>query len=151
MSSIIKGIEPQIAKLVTEAGYELYDMEFTTEGENKFFRVYIDSVTDTKITIEDCIKANSTITKFLDQEDPIKEAYMLEVSSPGIIRKLKKVEHFNKEINREIMIKTKNKIEEFESKKHNGILEQVDENGITIDGVYVEFEQITKAETTFKF
>ncbi len=151
MSSIVKEIEPKVENLIGELGYELYDMELEAQGDNTFLRIYIETKSDDKVTIEDCMKANSVITKYLDQEDPIKEAYMLEVSSPGIIRKLKKVNHFEKEINKEISIKTKQKIDGFESKKHIGTLEAVNDLGIIIDGKEVAFSEITKAETTFKF
>ncbi len=151
MSNIVNKIEPAVSEIVSEIGYELYDMELVVEGTSTILRVYIESLTENKIMIEDCIKANSVITKYLDQEDPITDAYMLEVSSPGIIRKLKKVEHYKKEINKEISIKTRNKVESFESKKHVGKLEAVNEEGIIIDGESIPFSEITKAETTFKF
>ncbi len=151
MSGIIKTIETNINEIVSNCGYELYDLELVKEGENTFLRVYIESLTDTKIMIEDCLKVNSSVSKYLDTEDPIKEAYMLEVSSPGIIRRLKTKSHYERQIGSEILVKFNQKLDGFDSKQYNGVLQSVTDEKIVIDEKEIAFENIKKAETTFKF
>ncbi len=151
MSSIIETTKVKFDEIVQAAGYELYDVELSHEGDNTFLRVYIESLTDAGIMIEDCLKVNSELNKYLDQEDPISGAYMLEVSSPGVIRKLKTKSHYERQIGKEIAIKLKQKLEGFDSKKASGVLQAVNDNGIVINDQEVAFEDIHKAETTFKF
>ncbi len=151
MSSIIETTKAKFDEIVQAAGYELYDVELSHEGENTFLRVYIESLTDEGIMIEDCLKVNSELNKYLDQEDPISGAYMLEVSSPGVIRKLKTESHYQRQIGKEIAIKLKTKLEGFDSKSISAVLQSVNENGIVIDDKEIAYEEIHKAETTFKF
>lgn len=151
MSGIIKTIEANINEIVSSCGYELSDLELVKEGESTFLIVYIESVTDTKIMIEDCLKVNSSLNKYLDTEDPIKDAYMLEVSSPGIIRKLKTKAHYERQIGSEISVKLNQKLDGFDSKQYNGVLQSVTDEMVVIDEKEIAFENIKKAETTFKF
>lgn len=151
MSSIIETTKVKFDEIVQATGYELYDVELTHEGENTFLRVYIESLSNEGIMIEDCLKVNSALNKYLDQEDPISGAYMLEVSSPGVIRKLKTKVHFERQIDKEIAIKLKTKLEGFDSKSTSGVLQAVNDNGIVIDEKEIAYDDIHKAETTFKF
>lgn len=152
MANIIKAVENKFQQIVTEQGYDLYDLEYVKENENYYLRVYIDSLTaGEKVGIEDCMKVTSAVNKYLDKEDPIEEAYMLEVSSPGIIRKLKKHGHYEAQVGNEISIKLYKKLDGFDSKRINGILEEVKEESIIFDGKEIAFTDIAKAETTFKF
>lgn len=80
---------------ITEAnGFELVDVEFVKEGPNWYLRVFIDK--DGGITIDDCELVSRALEKVLDENDPIEQAYVLEVSSPGIDRQLKKDKDFIK-------------------------------------------------------
>ena len=72
----------------------IYDVEYVKEGTLKFLRIYADK--DGGISIDDCEKISRELSTVLDEKDPIKENYILEVSSPGIERKLTKKEHFEK-------------------------------------------------------
>ncbi len=151
MSSIIETTKAKFDEIVQAAGYELYDVELSHEGDSTFLRVYIESLTNEGIMIEDCLKVNSELNKYLDQEDPINGAYMLEVSSPGVIRKLKTESHYQRQIGKEIAIKLKTKLEGFDSKSISAELQSVNENGIVIEDKEIAYEDIHKAETTFKF
>jgi len=82
--------------ILEEKALELADLEFVKEGPNWYLRVYIDK--DGGVTIEDCENVSRILEKKLDEADPIEQAYILEVSSPGIDRPLKKPEHFEKYI-----------------------------------------------------
>lgn len=72
--------------------YELVDVEFVKEGKHRFLRVYADK--EGGLALEDCQKISHFLNEKLDSLDPIEEEYILEVSSPGIERPLKKDEDF---------------------------------------------------------
>jgi len=69
-------------------GFELFDLEFVKEGPNWHLRIYTDK--EGGITIDDCEAVSRAVEKELDEKDPIEHAYILEVSSPGVDRPLKK-------------------------------------------------------------
>lgn len=81
-------------------GCFIYDVEFVKEGSTRFLRIYADN--EEGITIDDCEKISREISSILDKKDPIKENYFLEVSSPGIERKLKTAKHFKTYLGKEI-------------------------------------------------
>ena len=83
-------LEPTIERL----GYELSDLEAKFAGRNGVLRVFIDHPDG--IGLDDCEKVSLAVSALLDVEDPIPGHYDLEVSSPGLNRKLTKVEHFQR-------------------------------------------------------
>lgn len=87
---IKKIIEP----VINADGIELYDIEFNRMRGKGFLRVFIEK--EGGVTIEDCGRISREIEATLDVEDPIPFSYVLEVSSPGLDRPLKKLEDFNK-------------------------------------------------------
>lgn len=93
-----------IAKpLADELGLDIWDVIYKKEGADWYLRILIDK--EDGITIDDCVDMTHAITPMLDKKDPISQEYMLEVSSPGINRKLTKPEHFEKYIGDEIRVK----------------------------------------------
>ena len=93
-----------VTPILTEMDLELVDIEYVKEGKNWFLRVYIDSPTG--VDIEECSKVSERLSKQLDKHDPIPQAYFLEVSSPGVEKPLKKKEHFEQAIGKQVHIKT---------------------------------------------
>ncbi|MEO0087339.1 MAG: ribosome maturation factor RimP [candidate division WOR-3 bacterium] len=91
-----------IFKTVSEMGVELYDVEY--DGKN--LRVYIDMPGG--VTINICEEVSNLLSLRLDALDLIPHSYILEVSSPGIERKLKNVEHFKKAVGKKVMIQREN-------------------------------------------
>jgi len=93
-----KNVLPQIESLIRPAltglGVELYDMAFVREGSNWYLRVFIDKRDG--VTIDDCEAVSRAVEKILDENDPIEQSYILEVSSPGIDRPLKKDSDYEK-------------------------------------------------------
>lgn len=84
----------ELAKpLAEELGVELWDVRFEKEGTEWFLRYYIDKE---GLTIEDCVDFSHRIDPILDEADPIEQSYCLEVSSPGIERKLVTEEHIRR-------------------------------------------------------
>jgi ribosome maturation factor RimP len=85
-----KLIEPTIERL----GYELTDLEVRLSGQGGLLRLTIDK--PDRIDLDDCEKVSHAVSALLDVEDPVPGNYNLEVSSPGLDRKLTKVEHFQR-------------------------------------------------------
>lgn len=94
--SVYRGIPakvlPVAEPIVTELGYELWDIEYYKEGTDQILCITLDS--EKGINIEDCEKVSRALDLPLDEADPIPCEYCLQVSSPGIERDLKKAEHF---------------------------------------------------------
>ncbi|NMA66714.1 MAG: ribosome maturation factor RimP [Clostridiaceae bacterium] len=151
-----KSISEIIASLaepvVQEAGCELVDVEYVKEGADWFLRVYIDKPGG--VTLEDCENVSRPLNKIIDEEDPIKNAYYLEVSSPGLERKLKKPRDFEKALGSLVEIRLYQAVDN--RKRFEGELVSFDGDCLKIktenDEEY-EFcmEQIAKAKTLVKF
>lgn len=94
----------QLLKITIEnLGYELYDIIYEKEAQDYYLRVFID--TPNGISLNDCEKVNDIINPILDEANYIKEQYFLEVSSPGVERRLRKNKHLEKSIGDEVEIK----------------------------------------------
>ena len=83
-----------VMPIIETLSFELVDVEFLKEGANWYLRVYIDKPGG--ITIDDCQAVSEKLSDLLDEADPIKQSYILEVSSPGLERPLKKDSDFVK-------------------------------------------------------
>ena len=91
---IVTETEKHLKKIINGTEYSIYDIEFAKEGPYRYLRVFIDK--DGGIGLTDCEKISRELERALDAGDYIKQAYILEVSSPGINRRLKKEEDFVK-------------------------------------------------------
>ena len=87
---LAKLLEPTIERL----GYELADLEVRLGSKGGLVRIFIDKPEG--IDLDDCEKVSRAVSALLDVEDPVPGNYNLEVSSPGLDRKLTKVEHFQR-------------------------------------------------------
>jgi ribosome maturation factor RimP len=94
--------------VIEDLGYELYDLEDLQNQGQRILRVSIDH--EQGIQLEDCVRIDQMLQKLFDENDPIEEAYTLEVSSPGIFRVLKNPEHFRRFTGERIKIRLKKKI-----------------------------------------
>ncbi len=83
---------------------EIYDIEYVKEGGDWYLRAYIDK--EGGVTINDCEAVSRALSDALDAEDFVEDAYILEVSSPGLGRLLKKDKHFSRSLMEEVEIKT---------------------------------------------
>lgn len=91
----IAAIVREIAQPVSqESGLELVDVEFAKEGAHWYLRVFIDKPAG--VGVEDCQCISEKLSRLLDEKDPIPQSYILEVSSPGIERPLKKLDDYNR-------------------------------------------------------
>lgn len=96
-------VEKLIKPIADDMNFEIADIEFVKEGQNWYLRVYLDK--EGGITIDDCELFSKAAEKMLDEKDPIEQAYIFEVSSPGLDRPLKKDSDFEKYSGRLVDIK----------------------------------------------
>ncbi len=134
-------------EILNEHGYSLYDLEFIKKSN--ILSVLIERTDGENINIDDCVKVSEILNQYLDSHEFYDEAYTLDVSSPGIMRPLKTKNHYQQQIGNEIEINLYQKDPKLNTKKVIGILEEVDEEEIVIDGNHFSFKQITKANVTF--
>ena len=129
--------EKLLEPILEEFGFELWDVEYVKEGADYYLRAYIDK--EGGITIDDCVDVSRKLSDELDKDEYIDEAYILEVSSPGLGRKLKKDKEFERSIGRDIDIKFYKPVEG--SKETSGKLVGYTKETITIetDGQEKEF------------
>lgn len=118
-------IKECLEPIITNLGYELYDVIYEKEGKDNYLRIFINK--QGGISINDCENVNNSITDILDEKDFIKNAYILEVSSIGLERRIRTNEHLKKALNEKIEVHT------FKSKTFIGILKSYDDNIITIE------------------
>ncbi|MDR1911967.1 MAG: ribosome maturation factor RimP, partial [Helicobacteraceae bacterium] len=95
-------LEEQIAPLIASAGAKLYDTEIANEAGRKIFRVFVDR--EGGVDVELCAKISRLLSPFFDVTPPIDGEYVLEVSSPGIERRLRTIEHFQGAIGEAIKV-----------------------------------------------
>ena len=149
MSKIEEKVEQLVKEPIEKLGYNLYDVEYVKEGPNYYLRIYIDSTKG--IDLNDCEKVSNQINEILDKEDYIKEQYFLEVSSPGIERILRKDEHLEQNIGKEVEVKLFKK-DENGNKNYKGILEKFDTETITIkDNIEIERKNIAQIKTIYNW
>lgn len=118
-----------LAKPVVEGlGFELVDVEYVREGAQWYLRILIDKPGG--ITLEDCEAVHRPISSRLDEADPIAQAYMLEVSSPGVERPFKTPKDYEKAIGQQVQIRFYKPVDG--SKTAEGILEAFDGENVTI-------------------
>ena len=120
--------ETLLIPIVERFGVEIYDIEYVKEGSDWYLRAYIDKPDG--VNINDCENVSRALSDELDKEDFIQDAYILEVSSPGLGRALKKDKHLQKSLGEEVEIKTYKPIDK--QKEFHGILKSFDEDSITI-------------------
>ena len=120
--------EQLLLPILEEHGFELYDVEFVKEAGTFYLRAFIDK--EEGITINDCETVSRRLSDLLDQKDFIPDAYILEVSSPGLGRQLKKDKHFEKSIGEEVEIKLFKPVDK--QKEFSGFLESFTEEVIVI-------------------
>ena len=127
-TEIEKKCEELVQPIVDAHQFELVDVEYVKEGSDWYLRAYIDKPEG--VNIIDCENVSRALSEALDREDFIPDAYILEVSSPGLGRTLKKDKHLLKSIGEEVEIKLFKPIDK--CKEFAGVLTGFDEKQITI-------------------
>ena len=121
--------EQLLLPITEKIGVEIYDVEYVKEGSDYYLRAYIDK--SEGVNIIDCENVSRALSEALDKEDFIPDAYILEVSSPGLGRTLKKDRHLQHSIGEEVEIKTFKPIDKV--KEFSGILLRFDSESLTIE------------------
>ena len=93
--------EKILEPIMTENNFELVDVEYVKEAGNWYLRAYVDK--EGGITLDDCELVNRAWSDIMDEQDFIPDAYILEVSSPGLGRQLKKEKDFKRSIGEDVV------------------------------------------------
>lgn len=123
--------EELVLPIIEEKGFELVDVEYVKEGSNYYLRVYADK--EGGITIDDCVEVSRALNPKLDAyEKEFKDPYILEVSSPGLLRPLKKDKDFARNLGKMVEIKLFKPLEPQGEKEFEAELKKYDEKSITV-------------------
>lgn len=115
---LIELLQPVVADL----GYELWELEYVSRRGANLLRLYIDTAAG--ITLDDCERVSRAVSASLDEADPITLAYTLEVSSPGLDRPLRTLDHFARFKGERIKLETVQPVDG--RKRFAGLLSEVD-------------------------
>ena len=121
--------EKLLMPIMEANGFELVDVEYVKEAGNWYLRAYIDKPGG--ITVDDCEVVNRELGDLLDRDDFIDESYILEVSSPGLGRPLKKERDFIRSTGEEVEIRTYRMVDR--QKEFRGVLKAWDKDTVTIE------------------
>lgn len=127
--ALVKDICEMVKPIVEGLGYELYYIEYRKEDRDYYLSIYIDN--DTPISLEDCEKVSRRVSELMDEKDPIKDPYFLEVSSPGMNRGLHTTKHINDNIGKNVMVRFDKSLDGKKSLKAK--LVGCDDENITIE------------------
>jgi len=121
--------EELLTPIAAAAGVSVYDVEYVKEGGEWYLRAYIDKPGG--VNILDCETVSRALSDRLDEEDFIPDAYILEVSSPGLGRRLTKDKHLQMSIGEKVELRTYKPIEK--QKDFSGTLKAFNQDTITIE------------------
>ena len=121
--------EELLTPIAAANGCEVYDVEYVKEAGNWYLRGYIDKPGG--ITVNDCETVSRAFSDKLDENDFIEDSYIMEISSPGLDRPLKKEKDFQRNMGKLVEVRTYRPIEK--QKEFCGILTAFDSNSVTID------------------
>ena len=132
--------EQLIQPFIDAHHFELVDVEYVKEGSDWYLRVYIDK--EGGITVDDCEVISREFNEVLDKENYIPDQYIFEVSSPGLLRPLKKEKDYKRSIGREVEVRLYKAIDR--QKEFTGTLSAYDDKTVTLtmeDGSEAVFEK----------
>lgn len=121
---LIQLLEPVIKR----QGYELADLELKVGSRDGVLRIFIDKPGG--VGLEDCELISRQVSALLDVEDPVPGRYSLEVSSPGLDRKLTKPLHFQRFVGEEVKVETRFPV--LGRRRFRGVLQAADEKSIVV-------------------
>lgn len=140
-------LEESIEIAVKGCGAELYDIVTLKENDTNIFRVYVTA--QGGINLDKCAEISRMISPLLDIDEPMQGKYNLEVSSPGIERKLKKPQHYKSSIGEKV------KLKDFEKNIITGELLEANDNDIKLKTEHGEeiitYDEISTASTYFEW
>lgn len=149
--SIVSKISDLVEPILRDMGFELVDVDFLSKHGKWVLQLFIDI--DRGVTIDDCVSVSRELGYLIDTRDIIEQEYVLEVSSPGIDRPLKKLKDFQWARGRKIKVKTREPVDG--RRNFRGLLESVEGDLISmlVEDSRVSFrvEEIEKANLVYEF
>ncbi|MBQ8146907.1 MAG: ribosome maturation factor RimP [Clostridia bacterium] len=148
--SIVTKVTPIAQGIADELGYIVWDIDYVKEGTEWFLRIDIDK--DGGVGIEDCEKFSRAIDPVLDEENPIEEAYTLQISSPGVEREIKNDFHLEHCIGETVQVRLYAPLNGF--KEYIGELISYNEDSLVLDvdeRVEIPRKAIGKMNIYFEF
>lgn len=127
--ALVNEIYEMVKPIADELNYDIYHVEYVKENGELYLRIYIEK--DGGITLSDCEALSRRVSDLMDEKDPIKDPYFLEVSSPGLNRTLFTEEHYKRFIGREVIVKFTKSVDG--KKNIKGILKEVNEDSIVVE------------------
>jgi ribosome maturation factor RimP len=132
-------------------GFELVDVEFLTDRGRKVLRIYVDA--EGGITLDECVEVSREIGTLIDLEDMVPDQYVLEVSSPGLDRPLKKEKDFAAAVGRRVKVKMKKPVGR--RRNFTGILESFENSVIILQvdnrNVSLPLKEVERARVVYEF
>ena len=125
----VKKTEEFLSGLKLTFEFEVVDVEYVKEAGTWYLRAYCD--TDSGIGVDECADISRALSDWLDKEDFIDDSYILEVSSPGLGRQLKKDKDFERELGKRVELKLYKAVDGL--KENDGILKSYDNDTVTIE------------------
>lgn len=125
----VKKTEEFLSGLKLPFEFEVVDVEYVKEAGTWYLRAYCD--TDSGIGVDECADISRALSDWLDKEDFIDDSYILEVSSPGLGRQLKKDKDFERELGKKVELKLYKAVDGL--KENDGILKSYDKDTVTIE------------------
>ena len=122
-------VEEMLLPITDAGGFELVDVEYVKEAGTWYLRSYIDK--DGGITINDCETVSRALSEKLDEQDFIEDTYIMEVSSPGLGRPLKKEKDYVRSMGKELELRTYRAFDK--QKEFYGTLVAYDDDSVTIE------------------
>lgn len=151
MTFITKQVSDLIGPILSEMGFELIDVEYLSDRGRWVLRIYIDK--DGGVTLDDCAEVSGDLGDLIDIKNFIEHEYVLEVSSPGLNRPLKKEADFIRAIGKKIKVKTKTPMEG--RRNFMGVLKDFNEQKLIIEYegglVTLAWTDIEKANLVYEF
>lgn len=140
--------EPAISGL----GYELWGVEYLSQGKHSVLRLYIDS--ENGITVDDCQQVSHQVSGILDVEDPIKGQYSLEVSSPGLDKPLFIADHYARYLGASVKVRLRQAV--LGRRNFTAIIESVNDDEVCLvdetgEAIVVDVSDIDKANLVPEF
>jgi ribosome maturation factor RimP len=138
-------LEQLLTPVIESLGYELVLLEYQAGTHSAMLRLYIDA--ESGIRIEDCERVSREVAGVLDVEDPIRTAYQLEVSSPGLDRPLVRPAHYARFVGEQIKLQLS--IPRGARKRFKGVIVSVSQQAVVVDTsegrLEFEFSEIEQA------
>lgn len=129
IDALVNEIYEMVNPISEELNYDIYHIEYVKENGEFYLRIYIEK--DGGITLSDCEALSRRVSDLMDEKDPIKDPYFLEVSSPGLNRTLFTENHYKRFIGREVMVRFTKSIDG--KKNVKGILKEVNDDSIVVE------------------